>query len=325
MARGDQLARQWQIIQILLGAKRGKTVNELAAETNCHARTAYRDLEALQTAGFPLYFDRKAGKNYWCLLDTFKHEIPLPLSFTELLALYFSRDLLKQFNHPAFRDSLESLFRKLISILPDEFSELLDAAGKTLKVGAMPYKQVAHDKRIMEQLNEAMLRHRNVTLDYWAASRRQKSRREVSPYRIVFFKGTFYMIGHCRLRDDIRIFSLDRIQSLVLEDSGFDIADEIDIDHLMSASFGIFVGEPVDIRIRFESSVAAYVSETIWHDSQSLSVETDGSVVLDMKVAHTDELKKWILGWGAAARVEKPEALKQDIKKEAFELLANYS
>jgi predicted DNA-binding transcriptional regulator YafY len=325
MARGDQLARQWQIIQLLIGSRSGKAVSDLAAELDCHGRTVYRDLEALQAAGFPLYTHRKEGKNIWRLMDTFRREVPLPLSFTELLALYFSRDLLNHFNHPAFRDSLESLFRKLKAILPADFAKLLDAAGKTLRVGAMPYKQVSHDKAIMEQLNKAILQRHHITLEYWAASRRQQTRRVVAPYELLFFNGTFYLIGYCRLRKDIRIFSLDRIRNLAMEDSKFDKVDEIEIDQLMSSSFGVFVGQPVEVRIRFQSAVAAYVNETVWHGSQSIHQEPDGSVVLEMAVAHTDELKKWILGWGAAARVEKPEALKRDIENEVAALIENYA
>ncbi len=87
MARGDQLARQWRILQSLIAAHRGKSAADLARELEYHWRTVYRDLEALQLAGFPIFTDRVEGKNLWSILDTVRHNIPIPLNLTELMAL----------------------------------------------------------------------------------------------------------------------------------------------------------------------------------------------------------------------------------------------
>ncbi|MDP2645397.1 MAG: HTH domain-containing protein [Desulfobacterales bacterium] len=83
MARGDQLARQWQIIQMMLSSRMGKSAADLARELECTARTIYRDLEALQEAGFPIYTERINSKNLWSLLDTVKHQIEAEVAGTE--------------------------------------------------------------------------------------------------------------------------------------------------------------------------------------------------------------------------------------------------
>ena len=119
MARGDQLGRQWKIIQTLVSAKRGKSAAELAEDLKCHPRTIYRDLEALQVAGFPIYTEKLDGKALWSLLDTVKHQIPLPFSLTELMALYFGRDMLKVFRGTVFYDFLD-VFAKIKTTLPPE-------------------------------------------------------------------------------------------------------------------------------------------------------------------------------------------------------------
>jgi len=61
MARGDQLGRQWKIIQTLITLKKGKSAAELATDLDIHPRTVYRDLVALQVAGFPIYTERGEG------------------------------------------------------------------------------------------------------------------------------------------------------------------------------------------------------------------------------------------------------------------------
>jgi len=146
MARGDQLARQWKIIQTLITSKGGKSAAELAEEIECHPRTLYRDLEALQVAGFPIYTDRVEGKNLWSLIDTLKHHIPVPFSLTELMALYFSTDMLKAFKGTAFHDSLESLSKKIKTTLPSESMKYLKNVQQTLQVGIKPYKDYARFK-----------------------------------------------------------------------------------------------------------------------------------------------------------------------------------
>jgi predicted DNA-binding transcriptional regulator YafY len=65
MERGDQLGRQWKIIQTLITLKQGKSAAELATDLDIYPRTVYRDLVVLQVAGFPIYTEREDGKNLW--------------------------------------------------------------------------------------------------------------------------------------------------------------------------------------------------------------------------------------------------------------------
>lgn len=106
------MGRQWKIIQILVSSRRGKSAAELAQKVDCHPRTLYRDLEALQIAGFPIFTEKVEGKNLWSLLDTVKHQIPIPFNLTELMALYFSRDMLKVFKDTVFLIRWSQCFKR---------------------------------------------------------------------------------------------------------------------------------------------------------------------------------------------------------------------
>ncbi|MBW2618372.1 MAG: helix-turn-helix domain-containing protein [Deltaproteobacteria bacterium] len=63
--RGDQLARQWRILRRIEATSGGLTVAELAEEEGISLRTVYRDLEALQEAGFPLYSEMVERSQRW--------------------------------------------------------------------------------------------------------------------------------------------------------------------------------------------------------------------------------------------------------------------
>jgi len=64
MPWGDQLARQWRLLQFL-GRPRGLVVEDAARELGCTVRTIGRDLHVLQEAGFPIYDERAGRRGLW--------------------------------------------------------------------------------------------------------------------------------------------------------------------------------------------------------------------------------------------------------------------
>jgi len=325
MARGDQLARQWIIFQQLMTSRYGKTVKDLAADLNCHPRTVYRDLEALQAGGFPLYNERVNGTNYWALMDSAKKPVPIPFSLPELIALYFGRDVLRILKNTVFHDSLESLFKKIKTTLPAESKKYLKQIENSLRAGAGPHKNYDKFRETIEALNDAIIRKKVVEIVYYTMSRKKVTQRKVAPYKLWFYNGTFYMIGHCRKRKEIRIFAVDRIKMFNLTNERFEIPADFNADEFMKASFGVFQGRPVHVKLHFTSDAAGYVKEKVWHNSQKLSEKKDGSVILEMDVAGTEEIKSWILCWGSRVRVLEPDALREEIRSEAAEILGVYA
>ena len=324
MARGDQLSRQWKIIQRLFAATRGVSVSDLSTDLECHSRTVYRDLEALQMAGFPLYNEQVDGRHLWSILDTVKQPLPLPLSLVELMALYFSRDVLKTLKNTPFDSALETLFEKIITTIPEKTRTYLDSFEETFTVGQAPY---GHRKEVagwVDRLNRAILERRLVEMDYRAIGRDASTRRQVAPYKLWFFKGVIYLIGHCRLRQEVRIFTLDRIKRLTLTDVAFQIPADFNVEDFMSTGFGVFVGRPERVSILFQPEIAGYISEKMWHASQRITPRDDGCLEFEAEVAVTAELKNWIMGWGAAATVLHPQSLADSISQEARRLADNY-
>lgn len=324
MARGDQLGRQWKIIRRLIAAKQGKSVRDLAADLDCHPRTVYRDLEALQVAGFPVYNERVGNKSLWSLLDSAKHLIPVPFNVTELMALYFSRDMLKTLKNTIFYDALESLFQKVKTTLPPEYLHYLAQFEDSLKVGLKPYKNYAQHGEIISRVNRAVVSRQYLDITYYTMNRKKMTRRTVAPYKIWFFDGTFYMLAYCRLRKGIRLFALDRVKSLETKDEQFDMPEDFDVDALLQSSFGAFLGEAVDVLIWFSADIAGYIEEKVWHASQEIDKQDDGSILFRIKVAGTDEIKFWVMTWGAKAKVMEPLSLRDEIQNEVREMIKLY-
>lgn len=326
MARGDQLGRQWRIIQSLTAATQGKTVLELAEDLDCHQRSVYRDLEALQAGGFPLYTEKVDGKNRWMLLEAARRKTPIPFSLPELMALYFSRNMLKAHRTPLFHDALEALFDKIKAVLPEETLTYLDRMEKTFHVAPKPYPPRADQNPAhIAAVRDAIAEQRVMEMTYYTMSRKTETRRHVAPYRLWFFDGAFYLVGECRLRGELRIFAVDRIRSLRLTEERFTLPEDPRIDAYLDESFGVFLGDTQRVRIRFAPDVAGYIREKIWHKTQSIRELEDGSVEFEARVAGTDEIKFWIMKWGAGARVLEPAALCEEIRAEAEAMRRYYA
>ncbi|MBN1102624.1 MAG: WYL domain-containing protein, partial [Deltaproteobacteria bacterium] len=177
---------------------------------------------------------------------------------------------------------------------------------------------------IIERANDAAVKRKTVEIVYFTMSRKKESRRKVDAYRVWFFNGTFYLIGHCHMRNEVRIFALDRIKILHQTKESFEIPEGFSLEEFTRTSFGVFQGPLTKVKIWFSPDVAGYVKEKVWHQSQKMVEQKDGSLIFESEVAGTDEIRFWVMGWGSHAEVLEPEDLREQIRAEAETLVVRY-
>jgi predicted DNA-binding transcriptional regulator YafY len=316
MPRGEQLARQWKILQYLSLSRYGKSVQELADHLECRTRTIYRDLNALYDAGFPVYSEKINHKNLWTTDDT-SRQPPIPFTLQELMALHFSRGMLKIFKDTIFHDALETLFSKVETTLPPESIKYLNRVEQTLHVGFSSHKPYDRYKDIIAQVNNSAVAKHTLTIHYHTMSTNKDSIRRVDPYLVWFFNGAFYLIGYCHTRHDVRTFAISRIKKIEPSKTVFTVPKDFSLEQYISSCFSLFHGEMQKVKIQFSPQAAGYIQEQIWHKSQQITNQDDGSIIFEAEVAGTSEIKSWIMSWGAQAKVITPKELQQEIVKEA--------
>ena len=162
--RGDQLARQWRVIRAIEASPGGLTVTEIAEREETGIRTIYRDLEALQAEGFPLYTERNDWANRWAFIDTFKFKIPPPITLTRLMLLYFYKELVRFLKRTPFFDSLDSIFKKIQSTLPPQAISCLDQVQSVFHAGIKPFKDYAEFREIPNKVSQAVVDHRRIQI-----------------------------------------------------------------------------------------------------------------------------------------------------------------
>ena len=313
--RGDQLARQWLLIQRLAHSRVGVAMDALAESLGCVRRTVYRDLDALQYAGFPVISEKRAGRVCYRFLESFRLG-DVPFTPDEILALAFGADLLRALEGTVFHDSIRSALGKIRACLSPELSEYLARLAESFRVLPGPHKNYARYRETIQALNDAVVARRAVRMRYATGSTGEISTRELDPYRVWYRSGGLYVVGLDHKSSEVRTFAVDRIRRLEPTARRFTVPASFDFDAYIGGSFGVIAEPAVHVRIRFDRRWASYVAERIWHASQQLEPAPDGGTLLSMQVGGTAELRSWILSFGAGAEVLEPAALRAEVVRE---------
>ena len=322
--RGDQLSRQWRTLRQIEVSKNGLTVAEIAEISNVSLRTAYRDLDDLQLAGFPLYTEKSENGNRWKFVDKYKFNVPQPFTFTELMALHLSKDLLLAFKDTVFFESLETLFDKVVTTLPPPMLDYLDKIQSTFHTSIRPYKDYKKYRKIINKVNQAAMECRSVEVIYKPLRSKKDTHRKIDPYKIWIFEGTVYVIGFCHLRNEVRTFVIDRIKLLRLLDEKFEVSCDFDFGEYTRHCFKVMQDELYTVKVRITPAWARYIGEKIWHESQKSRKLRDGSLELTFQVAGLDEIKQWIMSLGPEAYVEEPKRLRDMVKADLKKAMVQY-
>ena len=321
MPRGNQLTRQWRLLQ-LIDRPAGVTVEDAAEELGCAVRTVWRDLRVLQDAGFPIYAETAddGPRGVWRVTEDFKRRLPLKLTLDELAALAMSRELMAPLGASVLGPAVSSAFDRMTGVLSADALKLLGEMREVIGVRTVGAKLQAPATEHVPAIQQALLDRRSLRLRYHAFQRDEETAREVDPYHLTYFNGGLYLIAYCHLRDAVRIFAVERIRAVAQTRHRFEPPRDFRPDEYLDKAWGILQGDLVTVRVLFAASLARYIEERLWHPSQKLRTLPDRRVELTLRVADTLEVRRWILGFGTQAEVVEPASLREALRREAAEL-----
>jgi len=320
MPRNDQVTRQWHVLH-LLGASSGLTLDELMerlpADYPRHTRTLRRDLGALEMAGFPLVNERVDGRVRWRLMDGFRKIPALNFSPTELMALLLGRHLLKPLEGTHIHAALDSALSKAAAVLPAASHDYVHQLQGVFTVGIGPHKLYRQHRDNIDRLTQAIAQAKTVQLRYFSASRGRLSRREIDPYRLWYASGGLYLVAYCHLRQDVRMFAVERIQSVTLTDHPYQMPLGFDLEAYVQDALTVMRGPRIQVELLFNKETAAWARDRIWHPSQRLTQLKDGKLRMTLTIADSRELVGWVLSFGSGVQVMRPESLRTAVEEEA--------
>jgi predicted DNA-binding transcriptional regulator YafY len=327
MARNAEVIRQWQLLLAIERSRFGVTVDDMAKLTGVGKRTIWRDMQALQEAGFPLASDKADdNRTRWTIVQLPLKALNNPgLSLTEVCSLYMSRALLAAMPGAAFADGLGDLMVKIEKSLSPRVRQFLDQLPGVIKVKPRALKKHQKDYgEIVARLIESSSAHHEARMRYFSASSNREKDYLVHPYHVTYFDGGLYLVAYVPEYRQMRNFAVERIRNVTPTGHTFTPAIESTASPF-AASLGVNDGRPERVEIEFAPRVARYIHEREWHPSQRLEARADGSVRLTMKVCRDWALRSWVLGFGPHARVVAPSALAAEILEQLEEAREGYA
>jgi predicted DNA-binding transcriptional regulator YafY len=324
--RNAEVIRQWKILRTLDAQRLGKTVDALALQLNVGKRTVWRDMAALQEAGFPLTSELDGRRTRWKLAASpFRGLAELGLSMMDLCALYMARTMVDGMAGAPFGGALAAVSRQIEKTLPPKMRAFLDQLPSLVeaKPGAVKRPGTKTYEDHVARLIEASADRRQATMRYFSSSRGAAKDYVIHPYRLVHAHGGLYLLAWVPEYGEIRTFAVERIQKLSLGEERFEIQAEL-APEAFAHSLGVNQGKPIRVVVSFQPRIASYVRERTWHASQKFTNLADGGLRMVLNVSADAALRTWILGFGAFAKVESPSWLAEEILEQLEQAREGY-
>ena len=315
---GNVATRLLSLIMLLQSRASWKAA-ELAAELNVSERTVHRYMVMLEEMGIPIYSERGPYGGFSLVRG---YKLP-PLIFTaeEATVLYMGANLIREVWGQTYDDAVTAVTAKLDNVLPDDLRDEVARARQSLVVGGLTSRDYRPWEATIHTLRQCIGERRCVCLLYQPLARQENTDRVIEPYALTFQWGLWYLVGFCRLRQDMRTFRVDRIEQAESLEERFSMPRDFDVrEYMMRTMRGEWAYTVV---VHLEASVASCVRERHGH-WMKITAHDDGSITSRFSAASLDWATGWVLSYGPAAKVLEPGELVSRVREAAEDALRRY-
>lgn len=289
------------IITILL--QRDKvTAPELAERFEVSRRTITRDIENLCKAGIPIIAIPGYGGGI-SIDDRYKIDKTL-FSKDELLTILAG---VQGIDSVKLNSGKPSISEKLALSSEDMMSDSF------LKIDLASHYKDTLSKKI-NLIKSAILDHKLIDFQYCNSS--GETYRCIEPYQILFEWSDWYVFGYCLKRQDFRVFKLNRLYNMKIGGVAFNPRE---LPTMQDIFDNYFSNTPYKLKAQFNKSVKYRLIEE--YDENCFSVLDNGNLFFERTFSSYDNMLEWVLSFGDKAEVLEPQKLKDDIVKQAKNIL----
>jgi predicted DNA-binding transcriptional regulator YafY len=307
----------------------GKTsARALAEELEVSERTIYRDLEALSMSGVPVFAERGPGGGI-SLLESYRTNLT-GLTHDEVRAL-------SMLNIPAplaqlgFGQELKAALLKLSAALPEASRREQVLAQERIHLDASWWFQSALEVPQLQHVQQALWEDHKLHLVY-RTSFGARVEQTLAPYGLVAKASIWYLVAQ---RDDIpglRVYPLADIVSAEVLAEAFVRPDDFSLAVFWSAYCkALEVNRPVYwVSARISTALAGELGQYFGDTArdiltQSGPADAQGWRLVRLPFERFETARERLLGFGRAAEVIEPDALRKSLIDFSRQILNFYT
>ncbi|MBK5092426.1 MAG: WYL domain-containing protein [Actinobacteria bacterium] len=188
------------------------------------------------------------------------------------------------------------------------------AGHPELEVPSMRWVDVPRERGTLDTILDALVRRKVLSFSYRSLDAGEPLKREVEPYGLLNRRGSWYLVGRCRVREEVRCFKLDRITSKVGRNkksprsADFEVPTDFDLQKEARWEWLLPCEEEVKARVSFAPRLA-FAFESGRANVVTSKRLKDGTLKVTYRVGDPEEFVDWVLEFGADARIISPPEL----------------
>lgn len=313
-------------LMLMLHARGRMTAQALAEQLEVSERTIYRDIEALSSAGIPVY--TQSGVNGGVFLDE-DYRISLTgLSRDEVQALFVLPDA-GPLADLGLGQAVQGTLFKLFAALPDVHRRAAEQVRQRIYVDPTNWFQIVEPSSVFPTLQQAVWEDRCVEVVYHAVEGDPEAR-TLEAHALVAKANIWYMVGR-RPGADMRNYRVSRFQQAALTEARFERDPAFDLAVYWRESCQRFEQSqrrdfpPYAALLRVHQDAFWYFPGFMAGRYEKLAQEpTDGWWTLRVTFDSMGDARTRVLGLGTSAEVIEPDALRQGVIETARAVAAFY-
>ena len=183
--------------------------------------------------------------------------------------------------------------------------------------------------RNIDSINRAINKKRKIGFYYnmWQVSRTGarkivKVRRHdgarylLTPKALTWDDENYYLIAYDKEADKLKHFRVDKMEDISVEEERADAAkavDKFDLAVYAKQVFGMYGGETVSVKLRFDDSLIGVVVDR-FSDKAFIMPHSDGTFTVGAEVMLSPQFYGWVFSFGDKVKIVSPKLAKEGFK-----------